>query len=56
VAEETGDVTELPKARIVSATAELNQIADDVQKAQSKPEASPPTVPKAGVSAEERPK
>jgi hypothetical protein len=56
VAEQTDDITDLPKARIVSATEELNQIVDDVRDAHATPEASPSTVPKPGVGADERPK
>jgi hypothetical protein len=41
VLEQTDDVANLPKARIVSATEELNQIADDIRDAQAAREASP---------------
>ena len=44
MAEQSDDVAELPTARIVSATEELNQIADDVREAKTSPEASPSTV------------
>jgi hypothetical protein len=49
--EQTDDIAELPNARIVSATEELNQIADDVRDAQTAPEASPSTVPIAEIRA-----
>jgi hypothetical protein len=39
--EQTGDVAELPNARIGTATVELNQIVDDVRDAQGAP-AEPP--------------
>lgn len=45
VLEQTDDIANLPKARIVSATEELNQIADDVRDAQAARKASPSTVP-----------
>ena len=45
VAEQTDDIANLPKARIVSATEELNQIADDVRDAQATRKASPSTAP-----------
>ena len=38
VAKETSDIRELPTARIISATEELNQIADDVRDLHTKPE------------------
>jgi hypothetical protein len=41
VTEQTDDITRLPNTRIVSATDELNQIADDVRDSQAKPDASP---------------
>jgi hypothetical protein len=41
VAEQSDDLAELPTARVVSATEELNQIADDVREAQALPETSP---------------
>lgn len=34
VATQTGDIEALPNARIISATEELNQIADDIREAQ----------------------
>ena len=48
VAEETGDVSKLPNARIVSATGALNQIADDVRDSQDQPEETPPTLQSGG--------
>ena len=52
--EQTGDIAKLPAARIVSATEELNQIADDIRDAQVMPEDSPSTVPAPGNHADAR--
>ena len=43
--EQTDDVAELPDARIISATEELNQIADDIRDAQHPPEESALDIP-----------
>jgi hypothetical protein len=43
VSEQTDEIAQLPKARIASATEELNQIADDIRDAQATTEASPST-------------
>lgn len=45
LSEQTDDVAELPNARIISATEELNQIADDIRDAQDAPEESPLAIP-----------
>jgi hypothetical protein len=45
VTQQTADIEALPNARIVSATEELNQIADDVREAQRTPEESPLALP-----------
>ena len=41
LSEQTDDIAEHPDARIVSATEELNQIADDIRDAQDAPEDLP---------------
>ena len=51
VTEQTDDIAELPNARVVSATEELNQIADDVREAQAMPQPSPAPVPAPGILA-----
>lgn len=45
LAEHTDDVAELPDARIVSATEELNQIADDIRDAHDASEELPLAIP-----------
>ena len=44
--EQTDDVAELPNARIITATKELNQITDDIRGAQGAPEEAPSAIPK----------
>lgn len=44
--DQTGDVAELPNARIITATKELNQITDDIRGAQGAPEEAPSAIPK----------
>ena len=41
-----GNIAELPNARIVTATTELNQITDDIRDAQGAPEVLPPATQK----------
>ena len=43
--DQTGDVAELPNARIITATKELNQITNDIRGAQA-PEQAPSAIPK----------
>jgi hypothetical protein len=52
--DQADDIAELPNARIVSATKEMNQIADDVRDAQATPEDSASTVPAPEVRANAR--
>lgn len=40
----SGGVAELPNARIVTATKELNQVTDDIREAQGPPEAPAPVI------------
>ena len=46
---QTGDIAELSKTRIVTATNELNQVADDIREAQP-----PPEVPTSATQREPR--
>lgn len=52
---QSDDLAELSNARIVSATEELNQIADDVQEAQAMPEASAGPAPELGADKRREP-
>jgi precorrin-4 methylase len=45
LSEQTDDVAELPNARIITATKELNQITNDIRDAQV-PEQAPSAIPK----------
>jgi hypothetical protein len=45
LSEQTDDVAELPNARIITATKELNQITNDIRDAQA-PEQAPSATPK----------
>jgi len=46
LSEQTDDVAELPNARIITATKELNQITDDIRGAQEALEEAPSAIPK----------
>ena len=46
LAAQTDDVAELPNARIITATEELNQIIDDIRDAPDAPEAPPLAIQK----------
>jgi hypothetical protein len=54
--QQTDDVAELPDARIVSATEELHQIANDIRDAQPTHEAPTSGVPTSEIRPDERPK
>jgi hypothetical protein len=54
VTEQTDGIAELPNSRIVSATEELNQIADDIRDAKPAPGASPSTAPEPKIRADVR--
>jgi hypothetical protein len=53
--EQTDHIADLPDARIVSATEEMHQIANDIRDAQPMSEASSSTVRTPGIRADERP-